>query len=100
MYADVGNPSTPEDLFTWWAGLQTPDTVGTTLADWEVVQYRDAWCFTRQDSGRDGDAYLIRGTSLAHFGWDDDTLESAYLMLMRSSRPSPFDPRVLGRRAG
>ncbi len=96
MYANTANTPTPDELFAWWCGLQTPATMGTTLADWEVVQYRDAWCFTRRGS-RDNNAYLIRGTSLTHFGWDHDTLESAYDMLTRSWRPEPVDTRVVRR---
>ena len=97
MYTDTLNALTLNRLFTWWSGLETSATVGTTLADWEVVPYRDAWCFSRREQ-TDCGAYLIRGTSLVNFGWDDDTFESAYQMLTQSSRPSSSDTRVVRRR--
>ena len=90
------NLSSPAELFSWWRSLETPATAGTTLADWEVVQHRDAWCFTRRGRER-RDGYLIRGANLTHFGWDHDTLESAYQMLTRSSRPQPVESRVVRR---
>lgn len=96
MNTDTVDLSSPEELFSWWRGLQTPATAGTTLADWEVTPYRDAWCFTRRGHDR-GDGYLIRGTNLTHFGWDYDTLESAYQMLTRNSRPQPVESRVVRR---
>jgi hypothetical protein len=97
VYTDIGNTPTPSELFAWWCGLQTPATAGTTLADWEVVQYRDAWCFSRRGRS-DNEAYLIRSSGLTHFGWDHDTLESAYRMLTQNWRPQPVDTRVVQRR--
>ena len=85
MSLDTINIRTPEEVFSWWSQLHTPATFATTFEDWEVVGYRDAWCFTRL--GRDvAEAFMIRGASLINFGWEDDTLESAYEMLRRSAR--------------
>lgn len=96
MHADTVNTRIPENLFAWWCDLQTPATAGTALADWEVTPYRDAWCFTRRGRSHH-DAYLIRGTNLTHFGWDHDTLETAYCLLTQSQRPQPVDTRVVRR---
>ncbi len=96
MDANMDNKPTPAELFTWWCTLRTPATLGTNLADWDAVQYRDAWCFSR--GGRsDNEAYLIRGNGLTHFGRDQDSLESAYRMLSQSSRPQPVETRVVQR---
>ena len=97
MYTDTVNTLGLYELFTWWSGLETSATAGTTLADWDAVPYRDAWCFSRRER-TDSEAYLIRGTSLVNFGWEDDDLESAYQMLSRSSRPSSTDTRAVRRR--
>jgi len=92
----MDNKLTPAELFTWWCALRTRATLGTNLADWDAVQYRDAWCFSR--GGRsDNEAYLIRGNGLTHFGRDQDSLESAYRMLSKSSRPQPVETRVVQR---
>lgn len=94
--ASMDNGPTPADLFEWWCNLRTPATKGTTLADWESVQYLDAWCFSRGDHS-DNEAYLIRGNGLTQFGRNHDTIESAYRMLSQHSRPQPVESRVVQR---
>jgi len=87
MSTDIANPDSPTELFDWWHDLGTLATRSTTLADWQVVKYRDAWCFTRRER-RGHDWYMIRGTNVITFGWDEDSLETAYEMLTASS-PTP-----------
>jgi hypothetical protein len=67
-------------LFARWASLDTPATAGTSFRDWDTCVYRDAVCFTRPGVAG-ADVYLLRGTSVITFGFDDDTIESAYQML-------------------
>ena len=95
MDVNMENP-TPADLFEWWCSLRTPATLGTTLADWEAVQFRDAWCFSRWGNA-DSEAYLIRGNRLTQFGRDQDTMDSAYRMLIQNVRPQPIESRVVQR---
>lgn len=87
MPADITNPDSPAELFEWWCGLATQATRNTTLSDWDLVKYRDAWCFTRRDHHRH-DWYMIRGTNVINFGWDDDSLDTAYALLTRSPMSS------------
>ena len=96
MDANMDNNPTPAELFDWWCTLRTPATLGTSLADWEAVSYRDAWCFSRGGSC-DNEAYLIRGDGVAHFGRDQDTMESAYRMLPQGERPQLVETRVVRR---
>ncbi len=97
MSLDTINVRTPEEVFSWWSELHTPATSGTTFEDWEASVYRDAWCFTRRDRS-DCEAFMIRGASLINFGWEDDTLESAYEMLSVSVRRFASRPRAARRR--
>jgi hypothetical protein len=69
-------------LFNWWRAMGTPATTGTTLADWAVTPFRDAWCFERRD-GDGSEAFLLHQVGLVHFGWDLDTLETAYEILTK-----------------
>ena len=96
MSLETINTRTAEEVFSWWSGLHTPATSGTTIDDWEVVGYRDAWCFTRRHRD-DSEAFMIRGVSLINFGCEDDTLESAYEMLSASARRRPSRPRTTRR---
>ena len=96
MDTNMDNNPTPAELFDWWCTLRTPATLGTNLADWETVPYRDAWCFSREGRS-DNEAYLIRGNGLTHFGRDHDSLESAYRLLPQNWRPQPVETRVVQR---
>jgi hypothetical protein len=62
--------------FSWWEALRTPYTDGTTVDDWEVIGYKDVVCFQR--SRDDSEAFLVGEGRMIHFGFDSDTLESAY----------------------
>ena len=89
MDANMDNNPIPATLFDWWCTLRTPATLGTTFADWEAVQYRDAWCFSRWRRS-DNETYLIRGNGLTHFGRDHDTMESAYRIWPNTGARSPL----------
>jgi hypothetical protein len=64
------------ECFVWWASLGTPHTQGLAFDDWDVARYKDAFWFWRKDGTPD--AHMIRGKTTMHFGFDTDTLESAY----------------------
>jgi hypothetical protein len=66
--------------FDWWAGLDTPATRATALEEWDATMYHDAICFTKRGASGD-DVYMIRGTSLVHFGTADATYEQMYSQL-------------------
>ena len=83
--------------FGYWAGLDTPATRDTELDDWDFVAYREAVCFTRKGATTQ-DAYLVSGTSIVHFGFDHDTLESAYQMITQLIENVPESALVSGRR--
>ena len=72
--------------FAWWDSLNLGTTRGTTVEDWEVTPYRDAFCFTRPSAHPN--AWLIRDRVVMHFGFDSDTIESAYEMLPPSEVPA------------
>lgn len=67
--------------FDWWASLDTPPTRNTNVDDWVVSSFRDAICFTRP--AEYPNAWLVRDRTVVNFGFDHDTLESAYGMLPR-----------------
>lgn len=65
-----------ETAYSWWLELATPYTEGLTLSDWVTQPFRDVVCFQRYEGAED--AYLVRRGQMIHFGFDHDTLESAY----------------------
>jgi hypothetical protein len=74
-------------LFERWASMDTPATAGTSFSDWDTCSYRDAICFTRPGAAG-ADVYLLRDTSVITFGFDDDTIESAYRLLDGPGTPA------------
>jgi hypothetical protein len=62
--------------FAWWAELGTPYTAGTVLDDWVATGYKDVVCFQR--FAGDNEAFLVGEGRVMHFGFDTDSLESAY----------------------
>ena len=75
---DTAEPDV-EALFTWWAGLDMPHTKGTSRADWTATAHRDAVCFTHEEMPSEG--FLVRANTVMHFGFNEDSLETAYEML-------------------
>lgn len=73
---DLDETVEPAQAFSWWEDLNTPYTEGTTLSDWVATPYRDVVCFQRSEA--DVDAFMVRRGQMLHFGFDMDTLESAY----------------------
>jgi hypothetical protein len=62
--------------FSWWVDLHTPYTNETTASDWVAHGYKDVVCFQRNIG--DSEAFLVGEGRMIHFGFDSDTLESAY----------------------
>ena len=77
-----------DSMFSCVLSLDTSSVRGTTLSDWDVVGYRDAWLFTKKRSLAN-DAFLVRGTSVINFGPDDESLDEIYDMLPSPRSPEP-----------
>jgi len=73
---DIEGAVAPAQAFSWWVDLDTPYTKGTSLSDWVATPYRDVVCFQRRPD--DVDAFMVRRGQMLLFGFDMDTLESAY----------------------
>jgi len=69
-----------DSMFSCVLALNTSSVRDTTLSDWDIVSYRDAWLFTKKRSLAN-DAYLVRGSSVINFGPDDEDLEEIYSRL-------------------
>jgi hypothetical protein len=84
----------PRALFAWWESLSTPYTKDTQFEDWDAEIHKDAACFTRYPGADEG--FLVREGTVMHFGFDYDTVESAYEAL--PPRPILIDSASIIRR--